>query len=318
MNKFVKNIIVFLFLLLPTLTFGQKGYKLVERNPKRKPSWLTKGNGQGYLMIQANKVATLEEAQNSVMMSLLNQIASSISVQVVGDMVKNIDWTVVDLDGKTQEQYIEEIKNNTTVRIAKMPDFQGFSITKADVYWERYRNKKTKEYSYDYYIHYPFSNLELQELIDAYNAYEKAINDKIDNYRNVLEEIESVDVMLENINEMKSMMEEYGKNDVAKYNKLKNNIYLYEKTIDNIYIEVIENEKGRLVVQLKHDENVIKTNALPRLKSACARDFDIKHNGNQIEMCFNTFDCYEQDDNYVEIRFIFGKAKLVKKININL
>ena len=229
-------------------------------------------------MIQANKVATLEEAQNSVMMSLLNQIASSISVQVVGEMVKNIDWTIVDLEGKTQEQYIEEIKNNTIVRIAKMPDFQGFSITKADVYWERYRNKKTKEYCYDYYIHYPFSNLELQDLIDAYNAYEKAINDKIDNYRNILEEIESVDVMLENVNEMKSMMEEYGKDDVAKYNKLKNNIYLYEKTIGNIYIEVLENKKGRLVIQLKHDENVIKTNTLPRLKSACARDFDTKHN----------------------------------------
>ncbi len=314
----MKNIIVFLLLLSPLFGFAQKGYKLVEQNPKHKPNWMTNGSRQGYLMIQANKAPTLEEAQNSVMLSLMNQIASSISVQVVGEIVKDIDWTIVDLGGKTREQYIEEVRNNTTVRIARMPDFQGFSITKADIYWERYRNKKTKDYCYDYYMLYPFSNFELQELIDAYNLQEKLVNDKIDNYRTVLDDIESVDVMLENINEMKSMMREYGEEDIAKYNKLKNNIRLYEKTIGDIYIDVLENDNGKLVIQLRHDEKVMKTKSLPQLRSACARDFSKKHDGNKIVMTFNTFDCYEQDDNYVEVRFIFGKVKLIKKISINL
>lgn len=312
----MRRVVVFLLLLLPLCGFAQK-YKLIERNPKKKPSWMVDGTRHGYMMIQANKVPTLEEAQNSVMVSLLNQIASSISVQVVGEIEKGIDWSVVDLEGKTQNQYIEEIKNNITVKIARMPDFQGFSISKAEVYWERYRNKKTKEYCYDYYMLYPFSSIDLQELIEAYNAYEKAINDKIDNYRNVLDEIESVDVMLENINEMKSMMKEY-EDDLSKYNRLKNNISLYEKTLGNIYIDVLENEKGKLVIQLKYDEKVMKTKSLPQLRSACARDFGKKHDGNKIVLEFNTFDCYEQDDNYVEVRFTFGKTKLVKKININL
>ena len=68
-----------------------------------------------------------------------------------------------------------------------MPALQGISLSKAEIYWERYIHKKTKESFYDYYILYPFSEFELQELIDAYNAQEKAINDKIDNYRNILE-----------------------------------------------------------------------------------------------------------------------------------
>jgi hypothetical protein len=313
-----KNILILLMLFLPLFGFAQKHYKLIEKTPKNKPAWLTNGNTFGAFIIQASKVATLEEAQNDVMMSLLNQVASSIAVQVIGEMEKNIDWTVVNLNGKSKEQYIEEIRNNTTVRIAKMPALQGFSITKADVYWERYRNKKTKEYCYDYYIRYPFSSFELDELISAYNAQDKLVNDEIDNYKNILEDIENVDVMLENINMMKTMMQEYGEEDIVKYNKLKNNISLYEKTIGNIYIEVLENTSGKLVIQLKCDDKVLKTKLLPQLKGECARDFVKKHNGNQIEINFNTFDCFEQDDNYIEIKFTFGKKRITEKVLINL
>ena len=313
-----KNLIILLLTIMPLFALSQKDYKLVEQNPKSKPGWLTNGNKMGAFMIQANKVATLEEAQNNVMATLLSQVASSIAVQVVGEIEKNIDWTVVELEDKTQEQYLEQIKNNTTLKIVKMPALQGFSISKADVYWEKYQHKKTKEYCYDYYMLYPFSSYELEELIAAYNAQEKAINDKIDNFRNILDEIESIDVMLENINEMKSMIQEYGEDDVTKYNKLKNNISLYENVIGNIYIDVLQNEAGKLVVQLKYDEKVLKTKSLPQLKGDCARDFTKKHNGNLIEIGFNTFDCYEQDDNYVEIKFNFGKKRVVNKVLINL
>lgn len=313
-----KSIIILLLAVLPLLGFAQKDYKLVEQSPKNKPSWLTNGNTFGAFLIQANKVATLEEAQNNVMASLMSQVASSIAVQVVGEIEKNIDWTVVELEGRTQEQYLEQVKDNTTLKIAKLPALQGFSITKAEIYWEKYQHKKTKEYSYDYYMLYPFSSYELEELIAEYNAQEKAINDKIDNFRNILDEIENVDVMLENINEMKSMIKEYGEEDAAKYNKLKNNISLYENLIANIYIDVLENANGKLVIQLKHDEKVLKTKSLPQLKGNCARDFTKKHNGTLIEIGFNTFDCYEQDDNYVEIKFNFGKKRVVNKVLINL
>ena len=301
-----------------TQAFAQKDYKLLERSPEDKPSWLTDGMPQGAFLIQVNKVATLEEAQNSAMSSLLNQVASSISVQVVGEIVKDIDWTVVDLAGKTQEQYIETIKNNTTIKISKMPALQGFSITKANVYWERYVHKKTKEYCYDYYMLYPFSSFELEDLICSYNKEQKIINDKIEGFRKDLDKIESIDVMLEKIKEMKSMVAEYAEDEVSRSNALKNNIALYEKVISNIYVEVLENNNGKLVVQLVYDGKVLKTKSLPHLKGNCARDFTKKHCGNKIEIGFNTFDCYEQDDNYVEIRFNFGKKRIIEKVLINL
>lgn len=316
-----KNIIILILSFLPFLSMSQKEYKLVEQSPKDKPAWITEGTHRGVFMVQANKMATLDEAQSAVMLSLLNNIASSISVVVMGETVDKINWEVVELNGKTKEEYIQNITTNTTLKISKMPALQGISLSKAEIYWERYIHKKTKESFYDYYILYPFSEFELQELIDAYNAQEKAINDKIDNYRNILDEIDNIDVLLENVSQMRSMKEEY-KDDYVKYNKLETIISLYEKNIADIYIDVIENSNddniGTIVIQLVHDEKVMNTKSLPQLKGDCARDFTKKHSGDKIVLTFNTFDCYEQDDNYVEVRFNFGKKRLVKKINIKL
>ena len=182
----MKNYPLLTLLLLLSFVGCSQSYKLVEQSPKVKPKWVTDGTYPGSYFIQANKVATIEDAQNMVMTSLLNKIASSVAVQVEGETEDKIDWTTVELNGKTKDEYIQVIKSNTTLKIAKMPALQGISLSKAEVYWEKYTDKKTKETLYDYYILYPFSSFELQELIDTYNAQEKALNDKIDDYKNLL------------------------------------------------------------------------------------------------------------------------------------
>lgn len=307
-----RNIIILLLLVIPLVGFSQKDFKLVEQSSKNKPNWIYANQMDTY-MIQANMAASIEEAQDMVMTSLLDRIASSVAVVVASESTKETDWTVVN----DKDSYVESIKASTTLKVAKMPALQGVSLSKAEVYWERYMNKKTKESYYDYYILYPFSQFELQDLINAYNAQEKAYNDKIESYKNSLAEKNSVDQILTDINDMKTLMKEFDEAD-SKYGNIKNIISLYEKTISNIYIDVLENENGKLVIQLKYDEKVMETKSLPKLKSECARDFSKKHNGDKIELTFNTFDCYEQDDNYVEIRFDFGKKRIVEKVNIKL
>lgn len=307
-----RNIIILLLLVIPFVGFSQKDFKLVEQSSKNKPNWIYANQMDTY-MIQANMAASIEEAQDMVMTSLLDRIASSVAVVVASESTKETDWTVVN----DKDSYVESIKASTTLKVAKMPALQGISLSKAEVYWERYMNKKTKESYYDYYILYPFSQFELQDLINAYNAQEKAYNDKIESYKNSLAEKNSVDQILTDINDMKTLMKEFDEAD-SKYGNIKNIISLYEKTISNIYIDVLENENGKLVIQLKYDEKVMETKSLPKLKSECARDFSKKHNGDKIELTFNTFDCYEQDDNYVEIRFDFGKKRIVEKVNIKL
>ena len=103
----------------------------------------------------------------------------------------------------------------------------------------------------------------------------------------------------------------------VKYDKLKNYNSLYEKVIKELFIEVLENGNGVLVLQLKHDEKVMKTTTLPQVRCDCVKDIRKKHIDNQVEITFDTFDCYfDQDDNYMTVTFNFGKKKVSKKLII--
>ncbi|MBE6336306.1 MAG: hypothetical protein E7066_06495 [Lentimicrobiaceae bacterium] len=305
--------ILSLLFLLPMNLCAQTKFKLEEQSSKSRPDWLTDNNYKGAFMVQANGMASIEDAQNAVMTSLLNQIASSVAVEVTGETVSDVNW----LTDNDKDVFSQNIQSSTITRIAKMPALQGISITKAQVYWEYYVNKKTNESYYDYYILYPFSMLELEELIDAYNKHEKKINDKIDGIENQLNGIEEISVALKNIDEMKLMMQGMDNGDL-KYYRLKNVLKQYNKFIDDIHVEVIENNKDLIVLQLRYDERCLKATSLPKVTGDCARDFNVSNDGYNIDIQMNTFDCYAQDDNYVTARFNFGDRKLMKKILINL
>lgn len=301
---------IFIMFFLPFVALAQKEYKLEGQSAKERPNWVE--SSDPYLFIEY-KAKTLDDAKNAVLKSLKNQIASSVAT-----VIDSESTTTTETDGSDFKQETESV---IKVKVAKIPALQGVDLSKADIYWEKYYNKKTKEYSFDYYVLYPFTPFDLQELVDAYNAQEKAINDKIENYRNSLDKINSVEVLLENISQMKAMKEVH-KDDLNRVSQLDIIISLYEKYLKNVYIEVVENSnrnnEGTLVIQLMHGEKVMTTKSLPQLRSECARDFTRKHSGDQIIITFNTFDCYEQDDNYVEIRLTIGKKKLIKKVNINV
>lgn len=304
--------LIFIMFFLPFVALAQKEYKLVARSDGHtvKPEWVL--SSDPYLFTEYG-AETLDSAKVRILANLKNQIASSVAT--------DISSTIVITEGEDEEEYRRQVKSVVEARIPKMPALQGIDLSKADIYWEKYYNKKTKEYSFDYYVLYPFTPFDLQELVDAYNAQEKAINDKIENYRNSLDKINSVEVLLENISQMKAMKEVH-KDDLNRVSQLDIIISLYEKYLKNVYIEVVENSnrnnEGTLVIQLMHGEKVMTTKSLPQLRSECARDFTRKHSGDQIIITFNTFDCYEQDDNYVEIRLTIGKKKLIKKVNINV
>ncbi|MBR5604507.1 MAG: hypothetical protein IKW51_10005 [Bacteroidales bacterium] len=310
----MKKILLFLMTIMPFVLSAQKDFKLVEQSAKKRPDWCNNSSyTKGSFVIKAEKSPSIEEARNKVMNMLLKEIASSVAIKIESSTENSTNYSYKD----GQANYETEVQSVITTKVANMPAMQGISLSKADVYWERYYSKKTDESYYDYYILYPFSQKEIDEFIELYEAQEQALYDKINKYRDALGNIDDINVLMENINEMKSMIKELGEDD-PKSNMLKNNIALYENVISNIYIEVLENKSGRLLIQLKHDDKVMKTQTLPQMKGDCARDFNKRHVGNRIEISFNTFDCYEQDDNYVEIKFTFGKKKITEKISINI
>lgn len=166
----MKKSLLLLMLLLPLLSFAQNDFKLEEQNPKEKPNWVTESNVRDVLMVQANRMPTLKEAENAAMTSLRENIASSIAVKVTG----KTDTTKEEKTKDGKSVYSENIQSTTSVEIAEMP---------AQIYWERYYNKKTKESYYDYYILYPLTSQDLAKMIDDYNKA-KALDKYPDEWKN--------------------------------------------------------------------------------------------------------------------------------------
>ncbi len=161
----MKKSLVLLLLFFPLLAISQKDFKLVEQSQTQKPNWLTEGKYSEAFLIQSERKATLKESEESAMTILLNNIASSIAIQVTGKTnIKTEEYT----KGKNSI-HTESFQSTTIVEIEEMPALQGISLSKAMKYWERYYNKKTKETYYDYYILYPFTSQDLNNLIEEYN-----------------------------------------------------------------------------------------------------------------------------------------------------
>lgn len=302
----MRKLLTFLLLsFMPLLAMSQKDFKLVEQSQKEKPSWLTSSDHKDALMIQANGMATMQEAEKSVMESLLDNIASSIAVKVTGKTDREIKE-----DGKGD--YTETIKSNTTVEIADMPALQGISLSKAEKYWEKYYNKKTNETYYDYYILYPFTSFDLEKLIEEYNEA-KAMDKYPDEWKVFTSQDYIYDVQSEKKDTQKSDTELVNKLlDVARTNiakqiqvKVEDNSSIKGKTTFATDIDVT-----LLVTKSHFNPHVNKMYVIAYVNKQDAARFYKR----QTDVIFNDVEKYLSiADTYVETGFIAKAKEELKK-----
>ena len=301
-----KILIIALGLMLPLCTFAQKkGFKLVEKSGD-KPEWVGKGSVKDYIIVQSDK-PTLEEAKADAMQKVRAEIASSVATNVVRTVNSYTQKTVEGTNASTNATMSIE----STSKIAKMPAIQGVSITKADTYHEFFKNKKTGEEYYNLYVKYPFSRFDLVELVTAYEKHEKEIDDRIANYEDGLNNIESVEQVDDAITALGALAKEVGEDD-ARVDRIIGITNRYIAIYDNIIMDIVSNVPGKLTIRLVYNGNVITTSQKPRVSSNCATQFTVKNEDDNMIINYNSDYCYAQDDNYVEIRFRFG-SKFVKE-----
>lgn len=297
-----------LSLMLPLCACAQKkGFKLVEKSGP-KPEWVGQGSVKGFIIVQSNK-PTIEEAKSDAMQKVRTEIASSVATNVM--RVVN-SYTQKTIEGN-------EVSTNATMsiestsKIAKMPAIQGVSITKADTYQELFKNKKTGEIYYNLYVKYPFSQFDLVELVTAYEQHEKEIDERIAGYEDGLDNIESVEQIDEAIMALKALSSEVGDED-TRYITIDGIVKRYNSVYDNIIIDVIDKSSSKVTVRLVYDGKTVTTSQKPRTTSNCATQFNVKSKDDCTVIFFNSEYCYDQDDNYVEVRFKIGPRFTKEKI----
>ncbi|MBQ6084318.1 MAG: hypothetical protein IJK92_08215 [Bacteroidales bacterium] len=307
-----KILIIAMALLLPVCAVAQKkGYKLAEANPSEKPKWVTEKERPDYIYVKGQEGANLADAKAAAMKVVVDDISQSVAVMVEGEI---IDKTVMNVYGDKSE-FKQEYINNTKTKLAKMPAIQGIAIQKADVYYERYYCKKTGAEYYMVYIRYPFSEFERRDLIAAYNAHEKEIDDKIKLYEDEVETVGSIEDISKNISLLGGLKSELGEDD-SRIHKINTIIGLYNDIYKSIMVEVVENRPGHMAVRLVYKGRVMTTSQKPNVSSSCAMGFDVRYSDGVCNVDFDSEYCYPQDEPTVKISFRAGNSRPNKEIRI--
>lgn len=299
-------IYIIIFSLCPILLSAQ--WKAVEKSRKEQPVWVG-GAERNYLIVSA-EAPTLELAKEKLLLSIKEQIVSSIATHVTSQTTQQRQ----ELVSGTNRDYSENMTSVITSKVSHIPFVSEISLSKAyDFYWVKLYNKKTKEYKYEYHVKYRFTDFELADLVNQFNEREKLLNDRMVEYSDRLEQITSVEDIDRTLNELKAFLYEFDIDDPrrSQTEQLSNN---YRQLYNYIRIqqeESSEDKSLRFGLYLKN--NPIYSTQKPQLRANCANRLSYDIDGNSYSVKYDDSGCYSDDENFIEVRFRFGNKIVSQK-----
>lgn len=299
-------IYIIIFSLCPILLSAQ--WKAVEKSRKEQPVWVG-GAERNYLIVSA-EAPTLELAKEKLLLSIKEQIVSSIATHITSQTTQQRQ----ELVSGTNRDYSENMTSVITSKVSHIPFVSEISLSKAyDFYWVKLYNKKTKEYKYEYHVKYRFTDFELADLVNQFNEREKLLNDRMVEYSDRLEQITSVEDIDRTLNELKAFLYEFDIDDPrrSQTEQLSNN---YRQLYNYIRIqqeESSEDKSLRFGLYLKN--NPIYSTQKPQLRANCANRLSYDIDGNSYSVKYDDSGCYSDDENFIEVRFRFGNKIVSQK-----
>lgn len=304
----MKRVVYLLLLCLsPLLACAQ--WKTVEKSCKKQPAWVG-GAERNYLIVSA-EATTIEEAKEKILISLKQQIVGTVATKI--ESTTTIDRKETTIGNETD--YTENVSSSIRSKLANIPFISDVSLSKAkDFYWEKLYNKKAKAYKYEYHIRYLFTDFEVSALVNQFNERESQLNTRLRQYEQNLDNIRSVEEIDRTLNELKAFQTEFDTDDPrrSQTEQLSNN---YRKLYKAIHIR---QENGtandHIIVGLYLSDRLISYMQKPQLLSNCATRLSVSTENDLYFISYSNDACYEDDENYIDIRFHPGNQIVSKRI----
>lgn len=297
-----------------TCTFAVSAqYKVVEKSASKPPKWVNSVES-GSLVVSA-KAKTIELAKSEILTLLKGQIISAIATHVVTET--NVEKTSTNRNGMTDSK--SEYSTYVKEKSANMPFIQEVTLSKArESYWEKLQDKSTKEYFYEYHILYPFSNLDLMKMVDQFNEYEQSLRNELNKLNDALAQIGTVEEIDRLISDTKVFQKQFRTED-PRYDactQLINNCFKLYSAI-TMRVEQEPDDK-QMIIGLYLGDRKIRTTQKPQLSSNCAAKLSCDAQGEVFKIRYDSFGCYPDDENFIDIRFRFSSQPVSKKIFITV
>lgn len=294
----------FLLLLMPLTIAAQM--KVVEESAKRTPEWVNAAV-EDYLVVSVSG-KTMEEvrqkALNEVTEQIIRAVANNVSVTQMNTMSEvNVNG---EIESKDVYTYLSKSQS------ANLPFLKGISMSKAEeIYWEKLRDKKTKEERIDYWVKYPFPSYELEDLIAEFEKLDAGKVRQYEALKAELPQVSSVEQIGRNIDALESLAD-YFFDDVRRgeAESLKQS---YEALYGALTVagELLSDGEYRCYILL--EGRPVSISAKPKVTANCASALDVTPDDGAFIVTYDSSDCLDDEENYVDIVFRVAGKRLSKR-----
>lgn len=298
------------FLCSATVVSAQE--RTVETSSRKAPGWI--GITVNDHFIASASAGTLETAKELAMADIRSQIVNAVASNIV-----SVEETYITSErADDREAYRSGYASHVRTTAAFLPFITGIAFSDdTEAYWEKIRNRKTKEFRYSYHLKYHFPKTRIEELIAEYMKLDTEQWNKFLELKSGYDTLSDVEDIAKAINELSALSswfeEGWRKEEVLSLQKS------YRDVFPGIYIKVISNRPGYLEYCLMFKDRILECTRKPVLKSEYATEMTwCPKNDGTCNVRYSYAGVLAWDKKEIQIIYNFGNKTLRHVVNFNI
>ena len=295
----MKRIIFFLCTVIFPLSLLAQ-YAVSDKSGK-KPDW-TMSMEKGFIVGIGNGTA-VEDAKENAMVNVKAQITTAVADFISSTSVsKSTEITA----NKLNELY-QSFSNVITTQSGKRDYLQGVSASNVVAfYWEKLTDKQSKAVKYQYFVKYPFSQFDLDDLVADFRAKDLLLTEEMNKVLSLLDTYTTIEELIQCQSQLSKLEQIFI--DERK-SKCQVGIERVKALLASAYLADAGSELGKVRYSIKIGDKIVRCARIPVINSQCAKIEDRKLGIDVCEITYRFDECYDEPGNNVKVAYSLGNVK---------
>jgi hypothetical protein len=275
-------------------------YSVSEKSGK-KPEW-TMSMEKGFIVGIGNATA-VEDAKENAMVNVKAQITTAVADHISSTSVsKTTEITA----NKLNELY-QSFSNVITTQSGKRDYLQGVSASNVVAfYWEKLTDKQTKAVKYQYFVKYPFSQFDLDDLVNDFKMKDQLLTDEMNKALGLLDTYSTIEELIQcqsQLSKLEAIFIDERKS------KCQVGIEKCKALLASAYLADAGSELGKVKFSIKIGDKIVRCARVPVINSQCAQIQDRRLGVEVCEIAYRFDECYDEPGNNVKVSYSFGNTR---------
>lgn len=295
----MKRILFFLCTVIFPLSLLAQ-FSVTEKSGK-KPDW-TMSMEKGFIVGIGNGTA-VEDAKENAMVNVKAQITTAVADHISSTSVsKTTEITA----NKLNELY-QSFSNVITTQSGKRDYLQGVSASNVVAfYWEKLTDKQTKAVKYQYFVKYPFSQFDLDDLVEDFRKKDALLTEEMEKALGLLTTYTTVEELIQcqsQLSKLEAIFIDERKS------KCQVGIERAKALLASTYLADAGSELGKVRYSIKIGDKIVRCARIPVINSQCAKIQDRRLGIEVCEISYLFDECYDEPGNNVKVSYTLGNTR---------